>query len=340
MLESKFKGIDLFSGLLELELAQLMSYLQPFSAAAGTRLISQATTHQGLHIILSGSVRVRLKIFGGGELDIALLKEGDIFGEVSLIANYTATSSVTAVEAVTGLLLTPSSLQTVAIIYPQLSDKIKQAIALRCCQRSRQLLQHIPNKAEYQQIWPMPKLVKKEALKKAVDNLNSYSLSEFLKTPNAQPLPIPFFSTLAQNEIDFLNSLVKLRVLYRGEVVQNTHENNHCFYWLLWGAVQAVMLSEHMVKVATYGPGDFCGTIEYVDKLIQPYRYVMREDGIYFSLDEATMTIIKEKMPILWNKIMQPLWASVGAQMAAINWIFLQLNVEDVYKMSQGVNHV
>ena len=161
-----------------------------------------------------------------------------------------------------------------------------------------------------------------------------------MKTPNAQPLPIPFFSTLAQNEIDFLNGLVKLRISYRGEVVQNTHEKNHCFYWLLWGAVQAVMLSVHMVKVATYGPGEFFGTTEYIDKLTQPYRYVMREDGIYFSLDEAAMTVIKKKMPILWDKIMQSLWASVGAQMAEINWIFLQLNVEDVYKMSQGVNHV
>jgi CRP-like cAMP-binding protein len=340
MLEGKIKEIDLFAGLSAQELAQLRGYLQPFSATAGSRLISQATSYQGLHIILSGSVQVQLKVFGGGELDIALLKAGDIFGEASLIANYTATSSVIAVETVTGLLLTPSSLQTVAIIYPQLSDKIKQAIALRCCQRSRQLLHHIPNKAEYQQVWPMPKLVKKEALKKAVDNLNSHSLSEFLKTPNAQPLPIPFFSTLAKNEIDFLNSLVKLRVLYRGEVVQNTQENNPCFYWLLWGAVQAVTLSVHMIKVATYGPGEFFGTTEYVDKLTQPYRYVMREDGIYFSLDEAAMTVIKEKMPVLWDKIMQSLWASVGAQMAEINWIFLQLNVEDVYKMGQGVSHV
>lgn len=340
MLESKFKGIDLFSGLSELELAQLMGYLQPFSVAAGARLISQATLHPGLHIILSGSVQVRLKVFGGGELDIALLKKGDIFGEVSLIANYTATSSVTAVETVTGLLLTPSSLQTVAIIYPQLSDKIKQAIALRCCQRSRQLLHHIANKAKYQQAWKIPELFKKESLKNTVDSLNSHSLSEFLQAPNSPPLPIPFFSTLAKDEIELLSSLVKLQVLYRGDIIQNTDEHGHCFYWLLWGAVQAVMLSEHMVKVVTYGPGDLFGTIEYVDKLAPPYHYIMREDGVYFSLNAKVVAVIKEKSPVLWERIMQLLLTAVGAQMVNINWIFLQLNVEDVSQMSQGVSHV
>jgi CRP-like cAMP-binding protein len=338
VLEKKFKEIALFAELSPQELAQLMSYLQPFSAAAGTRIISQATAHRGLHIILSGRVQVWLKIFGGGELNIAVLKEGDIFGEISLISNYTATSSVIAEKNVTGLLLTPGSLQTIVTIHPQLGDKIKHAIALRCCQRSRQLLQHIPNKAKHQQVWPMPKLTKKETLKKTADSLNTDSLSKFLQTPNAQPLPIPFFSTLDKDELELLNSLVKLCVLYRGDDVQSSHENG--FYWLLWGAVQAVMNSEHMVKVATYGPGDFFGAIEYVDKLAQPYRYVIREDGIYFSLNEAAMAIIKEKNPVLWDKIMQSLWASVGAQMININWIFLQLNAEDVYQVGLGVSHV
>lgn len=340
MLEKKFKEIALFADLSPQEWAQLGEYLQPFSAAAGTRIISQATLHQGLHIILSGSVRVRLKIFGGSELNIASLKKDDIFGEVSLISNHTATSSVIAEENVTGVLLTPSSSQTIATIHPQLSDKIKNAIVLRCCQRSRQLLQRIPTKAKHQQVWPKAQSVKKEILKKAVDSLNTNSLSEFLQTPNAQPLPIPFFSDLPKDEIELLTSLVKLRVLYRGDDVKNHHEHGHCFYWLLWGAVQAVMLSEHMVKVATYGPGNFFGTIEYVDKLAQPYRYVTREDGVYFSLSEAAMAIIKEKNPILWDKIMKQLWASVGAQLSNINWIFLQLNAEDVYQVGLGVSHV
>lgn len=338
MLENKFKEIDLFAGLSELELTQLMGYLQPFSAAKGARLISQASTQQGLYIILYGSVQVRLRVFGGGELDIALLKEGDNFGGISLISNYTATSSVIAVEKVSGLLLTPSGFQMITIMYPQLSAKIKQVIALRCCQRSRQLLHHIANKTKHQQAWQAPKSFKKETLKSPLDNLNRYSLKEFLQQPNS--VPIPFFNTLTKDEVDLLSSVVKLRFLYRGEVVPNTHEGGECFYWLLWGAVQAVMLSKDMVKVATYGPGELFGSVEYIDKLAPPYQYIMREDGVYIFLDAEAMVTIKEKIATLGDRITQVLLKAVGTQMVNINWIFLQLSVEDAYQASQGVDHV
>ena len=95
-----------------------------------------------------------------------------------------------------------------------------------------------------------------------------------------------------------------------------------------------------MVKVSTYGPGDLFGTIEYIDRLPPPYRYVAREDAVYLSVSEKGMVNIKNKSPAVWGKIMRLLLASVGSQMSNINWIFLQLNIEDVYKVSQGKSHV
>ncbi|MCD6044928.1 MAG: putative cAMP-dependent protein kinase regulatory subunit [Gammaproteobacteria bacterium] len=338
-LESKFKEIPLFADLLPEELAQLMSYLQPFSAPAGTRIISQATKHRGLHILLSGSVEVWLKIFGGTELNIASLKTGDIFGEVSLLSNFVATSSVIAKEDVTGILLTPNSLQTISVIYRQLSDKIKHAIALRCCERSRQLLHYIPSKAKHQEVWQIHERFA-EPSKKGIDSLNTSSLREFLQIPGTPPFPIPFFNTLSQDEIDLLSSLVKLHVLYRGDIIHNSDIQGECFYWPLWGAVQAMVLGDHRIKIATYGPGEVFGTVEYIDKLAPAYRYIMREDGIYLSLNKDVLATIKERNSLLWDKIMRVLWSSIGAQMACINWIFLQLNVEDMYQAGQEVDNV
>ena len=338
-LTENLKKITVFSDLSTTELRQLSGYFQPFSCDAGTRIIAQATSHNGLYLILSGSVEVRLKIFGGGELSIAKLKAFDAFGEISLISRYPATANVIAEEAVSGLLLTPISMETISIIYPQLADKIKSAIALRCCQRSRLLLKHLPSKINHQHSWSEP-IAMKKSFSPEISTFNMTDLNHFLKKPQLNPLPIPFFNALHQDEIDILNPWVKLGVVYRGDGVKYSSTDENGFYGLLWGAVQAVILGEHMIKVATYGPGDLFGTIEYIDRLPNPYRYVAREDAVYLFLNEKGMINIKKKLPALWGKIMRLLLASVGGQMSNINWIFLQLNIEDVYKVSQGKNHV
>lgn len=338
-LVEKLKKIKVLSELSSTELTQLAGYFQPFSCHLKERIVSQATCCRGLYFILSGSVEVRLKMFGGSELSIATLKALDVFGEISLISDYPATASVIAETAVSGLLLTRTSMDTISIIYPHLSDKIKYAIALRCCQRSRRLLQNLPGKADHQQIWPNTPSTKRSSMPE-VSALNVETLKEFLKLSTPEPSPIPFFNRLSEEELDILNEWVKLHILYRGDSVEEPVKQERDFYGLLWGAVQAVMLGEHIVKVATYGPGDLFGTIEYMDRLARPYRYVTREDAIYFSLSEEGMINIHKQSPLLGSKIMRLLLASIGAQMSNINWIFLQLNVEDVYQVSQGENHV
>lgn len=339
-LEESLEKIILFSELSAIELTQLNSYFQPFSYQAGEKIISQAGRHRGLYLILSGNVEIRLKTFGGGELNIAKLKPFDAFGEISLITHYPATANVIAESAVSGLLLTHVSMETISIIYPQLADKIKHAIALGCCQRSRALLKHLLSKATHQQAWLQPKVLKKN-FEPEIDSFNLSSFKEFLQGSKTKSLPIPFFSELNKDEVALLNSVIQLKIAYKGDSIKDiATSNGPCFYGLLWGAVQAVLVHDHIVKISTYGPGKLFGTIEYVDRLKNPYHYVAREDAIYFSVHEASMMRIKTEMPFLWGRIMKLLWSSVGEQMSNINWIFLQLSVEDVYQISQGESHV
>ncbi len=338
-LKESLKKITLFSELSTTELTQLNGYFQPFFYEAGEKIISQAGLHRGLYLILSGSVEIRLKTFGGGELSIAKLKAFDAFGEVSLITHYPATANVIAESAVSGLLLTHVSMETVSIIYPKLADKIKYAIALGCCQRSRLLLKHLLNKATHQQVWSQPKAFKK-TFEPEIDSFNTNSLDEFLQGSQTKSLPIPFFNELNQDELALLNSIIRLKIAYKGDSIKDMASKGRCFYGLLWGAVQAVLVHEHILKVSTYGPGKLFGTMEYVDQLKNPYHYVAREDAIYFSVHEANMMRIKTEMPFLWNRMMKLLWSSVGEQMSNVNWIFLQLSVEDVYQISQGESHV
>ncbi|HEY2729405.1 MAG TPA: cyclic nucleotide-binding domain-containing protein [Polyangia bacterium] len=64
--------------------------------AAGTVVIREGDAGQGLFVVLSGEVEVSKRQAGGGELALARLRAGDVFGEMSLLTNQPTSATVTA----------------------------------------------------------------------------------------------------------------------------------------------------------------------------------------------------------------------------------------------------
>jgi CRP-like cAMP-binding protein len=74
--------------------------------AAGTVVIREGDAGQGLFVVLSGEVEVSKRQAGGaGELSLARLRAGDVFGEMSLLSNQPTTATVTAARPSTILFL-------------------------------------------------------------------------------------------------------------------------------------------------------------------------------------------------------------------------------------------
>jgi CRP-like cAMP-binding protein len=73
--------------------------------AAGTLVIREGDAGQGLFVVLSGEVEVSKRQAGGGELSLARLRAGDVFGEMSLLSNQPTTATVTAARPSTILFL-------------------------------------------------------------------------------------------------------------------------------------------------------------------------------------------------------------------------------------------
>jgi CRP-like cAMP-binding protein len=73
--------------------------------AAGTVVIREGDAGQGLFVVLSGEVEVSKHQAGGGELSLARLRAGDVFGEMSLLSNQPTSATVTAARASTILFL-------------------------------------------------------------------------------------------------------------------------------------------------------------------------------------------------------------------------------------------
>ena len=81
---------------------KLVSIARPVRFGAGTRLVRQGEASKGAFMIGKGTVEARVAVPGGGELAVAQLGEGDMFGEMALIERGVCSASVVASTPVEG----------------------------------------------------------------------------------------------------------------------------------------------------------------------------------------------------------------------------------------------
>ena len=101
-------------------------------AAGGEVLIAEGKPSDGLYVVLHGAVSVEVKAGpGGGAADssgrampVARLKEGDLFGEMSLLTRKPATATVTALGNCILLKLPRENFQELMLTHPQILELI------------------------------------------------------------------------------------------------------------------------------------------------------------------------------------------------------------------------
>jgi CRP-like cAMP-binding protein len=119
---------------LGLELSQaeadiLSGLMSPHEYADGEYLITQGTTDHTLHVLLEGKFEV-VKLGGGGELtSIAVLREGDLAGELSFIDGAEHTVGLRALCHCRVLSLKREDFERAVDQNPQLVYKVMRAVA-------------------------------------------------------------------------------------------------------------------------------------------------------------------------------------------------------------------
>jgi CRP-like cAMP-binding protein len=94
-------------------------------AAAGDVLISEGKNSDGLYVVMHGSVNVAAKK-GDKPVGLARLKEGEIFGEMSLLTRKPATATVTAHGNAILLKLPRESFQELVLTHPQILELVSE----------------------------------------------------------------------------------------------------------------------------------------------------------------------------------------------------------------------
>jgi CRP-like cAMP-binding protein len=111
-----------------LDKKQRLDLVRRFTAhdvAAGVQIIREGEPGRGLFILLAGEVDVS-KIDADSKVLLASLKPGDVFGEISLLEEGSATASVTAARPSTVLFLSKDVFARLVEAFPEIKEYVSQ----------------------------------------------------------------------------------------------------------------------------------------------------------------------------------------------------------------------
>jgi len=95
----------------------------------GEFLINQGTSDDSLHVLLEGRLEVVKRTGGGDEAGLAILREGDLAGELSFIDGHEHTVGLRALSQTHILSLKREDFEKVVDEHPHLVYKVMRAIA-------------------------------------------------------------------------------------------------------------------------------------------------------------------------------------------------------------------
>ena len=85
---------------------------------AGEKVVEEGKPTDGLYLVMAGEMEVTRRL-GGNPRVLATLKDGDVFGEMSLLSKRAASADVTARRRSTVLRLPRDRFEELIVTYPQ-----------------------------------------------------------------------------------------------------------------------------------------------------------------------------------------------------------------------------
>ena len=135
-LAAQLRDKTIFREFTGLELDEFLDLLDPVMAKAGDIVVHQDDPGDCMYILVTGKCRV-VHHKNGRDIDLAILKEGDFFGELALIDEGPRSADVIALEDVALLKITQAVVAAVAGVFPTAAFKLLIAIGRIMVERLR-----------------------------------------------------------------------------------------------------------------------------------------------------------------------------------------------------------
>lgn len=122
LIGTMLKISPIFQPLGDKDRLDILARFETIDARVGNILIRQAEEGQGLFVIASGEIAVTVQGGDGKPVEVARLREGDFFGEISLITDQPTTANCIAVKTSMLYKLPRQTFKELISIYPQILE--------------------------------------------------------------------------------------------------------------------------------------------------------------------------------------------------------------------------
>lgn len=127
----QFEGVELFHSLTESERRTLAERVRPVPFTRGEALTRQGAEAHWLYILTKGSAEVVISNEDGTSKQLAILKDGDFFGEMGLMTGEPRTATVIALEDVEACRLDKQDFHDIIHSRPEIAEQISHVLARR-----------------------------------------------------------------------------------------------------------------------------------------------------------------------------------------------------------------
>ena len=126
-----------FSGLPEIDRKNILDLCSQRSVSARTDIVNQGSGGRDMFIVISGSLKVSVLSDEGKEISFVILRQGDYFGELSLIDGRRRSATVTTIEKSELLVLGHSAYQQLLQRQPHTAIQLLTQMLLTLANRLR-----------------------------------------------------------------------------------------------------------------------------------------------------------------------------------------------------------
>lgn len=130
-----YRDLELFRGLLDSEIKEVLERCEVEEVAAGTTVIEPQRRKQAVYVVLEGEMEVDLKVPGLGEHALLRLKPQESFGEVGFFAPGPHSATVKCVKNAQLLRLSRAAFEQLGDDAPAAARKLAMNIAATLARR-------------------------------------------------------------------------------------------------------------------------------------------------------------------------------------------------------------
>jgi NTE family protein len=177
------KRLELFEKLPEHILLEIETHLISKTMEEGELVFSEGDNGSNLYLIFEGQVKITIENKQGDEIQLAILKNGDYFGEMALLTDTCRTATATTIKKTCFQLLSKEDFSELLKKHIEVSILLSEVLSSRLASTNRL----IQNKAEHKIIYTLAGDTQQTGLNHFIQYLKSITTKEVIILENILP---------------------------------------------------------------------------------------------------------------------------------------------------------